>query len=98
MFVQRPLSAPGEVDVIHPSAYYFNRLLSDQFRTNALIIPRSSLIGSQALLNAARNLYLAPQIRAAEFNATPWRMNTNFWIGNVKNGVQAIAPFIPLIP
>lgn len=74
------------------------KLLSDNFRTNALIMPRSSLIGSQSLLNAARNAYLAPQIRAAEFNATPWRLKTNFWLGNVKTGVQAVAPLIPLIP
>lgn len=80
------------------SRYYLYRALSDNFRTNALILPRSSLIGSQSLLNAARNSYLAPQIRAAQFNATPWRMKTNFWLGNVKTGVQTLAPLIPLIP
>lgn len=94
MFVERSPSLDG-LDVISPSAYYLNRILSDQFRTNALIIPRSALIGSQSRLNAARNLYLAPQIRAAEFNATPWRMKTNFWLGGVKTGVQAISPFFP---
>lgn len=69
------------------------RILADNFRTNALIIPRSNLIGSQNRLNTQRINYLAPQIRMSEFNSTPWRMKTNFWIGNIKNGVQALSPF-----
>lgn len=69
------------------------RILSDNFRTNALLVPRANLIGSQNRLNTQRINFLAPQIRAAEFNSTPWRMKTNFWIGNVKNGAQAISSF-----
>jgi hypothetical protein len=69
------------------------RILSDNYRTNSLLVPRGKLIGSQTNLNAQRNALLAPQIRYWNFNSTPWRMKTNFWIGNVKNGVQAISPF-----
>lgn len=68
------------------------RILSDNYRTNSLLVPRANLIGTQGLLNTQRYNLLAPQIRMANFNATPWRMKTNFWVGNVKNGVQAIAP------
>lgn len=73
-------------------AYYMQRL-SENYRTNSLLVPRARLIGSQTNLNAQRNALLAPQIRFWNFNSTPWRMKTNFWIGNVKNGVQAISPF-----
>jgi hypothetical protein len=45
------------------------------------------------LLNLERQKLLAPQIRYWNFNTTPWRMKTNFWVGNVKQGAQAIAPF-----
>ena len=68
------------------------RILADNYRTNSLLVPRANLIGTQGRLNTQRLNLLAPQIRMAEFNATPWRMKTNFWVGNVKNGVQAIAP------
>lgn len=70
------------------------RILADNYRTNALLVPRAGLIGSQSVLNNKRQELLAPQIRYWNFNATPWRMKTNFWIGNVKNGLQAVAPFI----
>lgn len=70
------------------------RILSDNYRTNALLVPRAGLIGSQSSLNAKRQELLAPQIRYWNFNSTPWRMKTNFWIGNVKNGLQSVAPFV----
>lgn len=69
------------------------RILSDNFRTNALLVPRQNLIGSQRELNMQRYQLLAPQIRYWNFNSTPWRMATNFWIGNVKQGAQALSPF-----
>lgn len=69
------------------------RILSDNYRTNSLLVPRAALIGSQNQLNSKRMEFLAPQIRMAEFNSSPWRMKTNFWIGNVKNGLGAISPF-----
>lgn len=94
-FIPRPAdSDPLHVTKIHPSAYYSSKILSDNFRTNALLIPRSNLIGSQRSLNEARKSFLAPQIRYQNFVTTPWRMKTNWWIGNVKNGVQAVAPFV----
>lgn len=68
------------------------RILSDNYRTNSLLVPRANLIGTQGRLNTQRYNLLAPQIRMANFNATPWRMKTNFWVGNVKNGVQALTP------
>lgn len=69
------------------------RILSDNYRTNALLVPRAGLIGSQYGLNLKRQELLAPQIRYWNFNSTPWRMKTNFWVGNVKQGAQALAPF-----
>lgn len=71
------------------------RILADNYRTNSLLVPRANLIGTQGKLNTYRTNLLAPQIRMANFNATPWRMSTNFWVGNVKNGVQALSGFIP---
>lgn len=69
------------------------RILSDNFRTNALIIPRHNLIGSQQLLNQSRRAFLAPQIQYQTFQATPWRMKTRFWIGNVKDAAQTVGAF-----
>lgn len=74
------------------------RILSDNYRTNALLVPRANLIGTQGRLNVQRTNLLAPQIRMANFNATPWRMKTNFWVGNVKNGVQALSGLVPMLP
>lgn len=71
------------------------RLLADNFRTNSLLVPRANLIGTQGKLNTYRTSLLAPQIRMANFNAVPWRMKTNFWIGNVKNGIQALGGLAP---
>lgn len=72
------------------------RMLSDNYRTNSLLLPRYNLIGSQRYLNEERKNFLAPQIRMANFMAEPWRMNTNFWIGNVKNGVQTLGNLFSL--
>lgn len=80
-------------NVNNAAAYYMFRTLSDNYRTNSLLVPRAALIGSQSLLNAERQKLLAPQIRYWNFNTTPWRMKTNFWIGNVKQGAQAIGTF-----
>lgn len=80
-------------NVQNAAAYYMYRTLSDNYRTNSLLVPRANLIGSQSLLNLERQKLLAPQIRYWNFNTTPWRMKTNFWVGNVKQGAQAIAPF-----
>lgn len=98
VFVERPLDSYGQRSVVHRSAYYLNRLLADNFRTNRLLVPRASLIGSQQSLNSARGRLIAPQIRMANFNAEPWRMKTNFWLGNVKTGVQAIGGLVPYLP
>lgn len=97
-FVERPPDPYGEVTYVHPSAFYLNRILADNYRTNSLLVPRANLIGSQKDLNVKRQELLAPQIRYWNFNTTPWRMKTNFWIGNVKTGLNAIAPFLnPLL-
>lgn len=74
------------------------RILSDNYRTNALLVPRANLIGTQGRLNIQRTNLLAPQIRMANFNSTPWRMKTNFWMGNVKTGVQTLGGLLPYLP
>lgn len=83
------------------------RMLSDNFRYNSLIVPRAGLIGSQTNLNAGRYSLIpdqswllqrraemyGPQLRMLNYQAKyfPW----TFWIGNTKQGVQTIAPFLP---
>lgn len=83
------------------------RMLSDNFRYNSLIVPRAGLIGSQTNLNAGRSSLIpeqywllqrraemyGPQLRMLNYQAKyfPW----TFWIGNTKQGVQTIAPFLP---
>lgn len=94
MYVQRPAAPPGEQDYIHPAAYYINRILADNFRTNSLLIPRSNLIGSQRLLNTGRLQMTAPQIQMLRYQSRYFP--ATFWIGNVKNAVGGVAPFVPL--
>lgn len=96
-FVSRPPETERDV---YPSVYSMARakamrILSDNYRTNALLVPRANLIGTQGKLNTYRTNLLAPQIRMANFNATPWRMKTNFWLGNIKTGVQSLGTFLP---
>jgi len=83
-------------NVQNAAAYYMYRTLSDNYRTNSLLVPRANLIGSQSLLNSERQKLLAPQIRMLNYQQKyqPW----TFWIGNVKNAVQSVTPLLPLIP
>lgn len=91
-YKKRELPNDGSVTVIHPSAYYMNRILENNFRNNSLLVPRANLIGSQRLLNTQRTNLLAPQIRMSNYQSQYYP--ASFWIGNVKNGVQAITPFV----
>lgn len=93
MFVERPRDPDGTRTVVANSAYYTNKRLADIYRTNSLLVPRINLIGSQKYLNEKRQELLSPQIRYWNFNTAPWRLKTNFWIGNVKNAAQAVSPF-----
>lgn len=63
------------------------RSLADNFRTNSLLIPRANLIGSQAALNTGRYTLIEPQRSMLNYQAKYYKWP--FWIGNVKNGVQA---------
>lgn len=99
-FVARPPELERDV---YPPVYSMARakamrILSDNYRTNALLVPRANLIGTQGRLNLQRYNLLAPQIRMANFMSEPWRMKTNFWMGNVKTGVQAIGGLLPYLP
>lgn len=94
--VRQPDVEEGHLDnvtFVHPSSYYVNRILADNFRTNYLLVPRHELIGSQKELNKSRKAFLAPQIQYQSFQATPWRMKTRFWIGNVKDAAQTVGTF-----
>lgn len=85
------------------------KTLSDNFRTNSLLVPRGHLIGSQALLNSARYNYtgqqldylierqkmFAPQLRMLEYQSKNFPVS--FWIGSAARGAQAVSPFLPLI-
>lgn len=107
MFVKRPYSkSPDEVIMVDPASYYVNKILADNYRTNSLLVPRSGLISSQAALNSARsgqiplaNFILrkrgemfAPQLRMLNYESKYFPVN--YWIGNVKQGVQTATPFI----
>lgn len=80
----RPADAIAAGRVVHA--------LEQNFRTNSLLYPRGQLIGSQRLLNLQRQNLLAPQISMANYLAKYYPYQ--FWIGNVKSGLQGIAPFI----
>lgn len=97
-FVFAPRSGGEKISARASSWYYLNRLLADNYRTNSLLVPRANLIGSQSKLNTQRFKYLVPQTAIANFNAEPWRLNTNFIIGNVKNGAQALSALVPMFP
>ena len=74
-----------------------------------MLVPRGRLIGSQALLNAARHNYtdqqidylikrqmmIAPQLRMLNYQAQ--HFPATFWIGTAARGAQAVSPFLPLI-
>lgn len=90
-FIERP--AEDGVLVIHPSAFYANKILSDQYRTNFLLMPRNNLINSQRGLNTTRRAFIAPQIEYQNIVNTPWRVKTRWWIGNVKDAVQTATSF-----
>lgn len=68
--------------------------LENNYRTNSLLAPRASLIGSQTLLNQYRRQYLAPQIQMTRYAAKYFP--ASFWIGNAKQGVQTLGSFLPL--
>lgn len=61
--------------------------LHDNFRTNYLLNARQNLINSQRGLNYVRGNWYQPQIQMQRYQQKyyPWQ----FWIGNVKTGVQA---------
>lgn len=82
-----------ETGSISNREYYYNQFLMDNFRVNSLLQPRGELIRSQRGLNWNRSSLLAPQIQNARYGAKyyPWQ----YWIGNAKNGVQVITPFMP---
>lgn len=63
------------------------RSLADNYRTNSLLVPRANLIGTQAALNTDRSTLIIPQKTMLDYQAKYYKWP--FWIGNVKNGVQA---------
>jgi len=92
-YVLRPVDRAGEVTVIHPAAYFMNRILENNFRTNSLLIPRSNLINSTIGLNTKRGQYLQPQITIGNYGAkhVPW----TYWTGIGTNILGTAAKFIP---
>lgn len=63
------------------------QILSNNYRTNFLLNARQNLINSQRGLNLIRGNWYQPQILMQRYQQKyyPWQ----FWIGNVKTGVQA---------
>lgn len=107
MFVYSPYGdSVKDIDTA-TGRYYMLKYLGDNFRYNSLLVPRAGLIGSQTHLNAGRSSLIpaqnwilqrrsemyGPQLRMLNYQAKyfPW----TFWIGNTKQGVQTIAPFLP---
>lgn len=112
-FVRLPQNMEsGVVVYANPYAHYKKmKILADNYRYNSLLVPRAGLIGSQAALNAARNGQIplqnfilqkrgemfAPQLRMLEYQSKYFP--ASYWIGNVKQGVQTVTPFItPFLP
>ena len=111
MFVFNP-GARGEKEIGTASGrYYMLKYLGDNFRYNSLLVPRYGLIKSQSNLNEARkgqipliNFILrkrgemfAPQLRMLNYESKYYPVS--YWIGNVKQGLQATTPFVtPFLP
>lgn len=107
-FVRLPQDVKhGVVTYANPYAHYKKmKILADNYRYNSLLVPRGRLIGSQALLNAARGSMIplqnfilqkrgemfAPQLRMLNYQSKYFP--ASYWIGNVKQGLQGITPFI----
>lgn len=92
-YKERPKFAPGEAPFIDPRAYYINKILEDNFRTNSLLVPRAALIGSQRLYNIERQKLLAPQVGMMNYSAKYFPYT--FWLGNARTGAQVVSPLIP---
>lgn len=109
----RFIPAP-ELDEVNAIAYPYARYikmktLSDNFRTNSLLVPRRGLIDSNTNLNKQRskliheqklnymwrNRMYAPQLRMLDYQAKHYP--TSFWIGTAARGAQAVSPFLPII-
>lgn len=99
-----PNTGGFEVDPVHlsyqrangksPAAYYYQmRFLADNYRTNALLVPRAQLIGSQRYLNSQRTRLLAPQIGIADYQYQ--YRKPAFWIGQGGQVLNTISKFIP---
>ena len=93
--------------VAFPYARYLKmKTLADNFRYNSLLVPRRELISTSAKLNRSRagliplqklnfnlrNQMFGPQLRMLDYQSKHYP--ASFWIGNVKQGLQGLAPFI----
>lgn len=90
-YVLRSPNPDGSIDIINPSAYYFNRLLEGNYN-------RASLIPFRAAYLEGQKNYLAPQIEMLKYQQSYYPYT--FWIGNgtkVLNSLTSIpATFSPL--
>lgn len=95
-FIWKPRDSTEKKPLGASSYYYINNLLSDNFRTNSLLVPRLNLMNSQRLLNASRQGMIAPQTRMLQYEQKyqPW----TFWINNAKNAVGTVSPLLNFLP
>lgn len=90
-YVLRPELSPDEVRVVHPSAYYFNRILESNYNRSHLIPYRQALLEQQ-------KAYLVPQVWMANYEKQKYPVS--YWVGQgskVLNSLTSIpATFSPL--
>lgn len=85
-YVLRPRNEDGSIDLVNPSAYYFNRILEGNYNRSYLLPYRSALLNSQ-------KRYLEPQILMSQYEQR-WQPYS-FWIGQGAKGLSAIGSLIP---
>lgn len=81
-YILRPALGSDEVRVVHPSAYYFNRILEGNYNRAALIPYRAAM--------------LAPQIDMLNYDKKYYPYS--FWINNGSRALNAVSSFIPRLP
>lgn len=81
-YVERPRDPDGQVTMVHPSAYYINRILADNYNKSHLIPYRAALLESQ------KN-YLAPQIWMENYNKQFYPVS--YWIGQGTKAIGGIS-------
>lgn len=77
-FLERPTPPEGQVDVIHPAAYYVNRRLASHY-----------LQPYKGQLLRTQNAYLVPQVSMQQYEQRHYP--TSYWIGQGQRVIKGIS-------